>query len=83
MPARELPPHRRAYLDYEGKIAGDRGEVRRWDSGRARVEAWTDRVVRLRLAGNQLVGMVDLRLDPGEADAEGPRAWRFRFGKLS
>lgn len=29
----KLPDHRLAYLDYEGPISGDRGEVRRVDAG--------------------------------------------------
>jgi hypothetical protein len=29
----ELPEHRRAYLDYEGPVSGDRGHVRRIDAG--------------------------------------------------
>lgn len=32
-PARRIADHRRAYLDYEGPISGDRGEVRRVDRG--------------------------------------------------
>jgi len=83
LPARPLAPHRRVYLDYEGAISGHRGFVWRWDEGMAQVEVWSDRVVRLRVAGVQLVGVVGLREIPGDADADGPRAWRFRFGKLS
>lgn len=33
--ATSLPPHRRAYLEYEGPIAGNRGEVRRVARGHA------------------------------------------------
>ena len=29
MPAAQLPPHRLAYLDYEGPVSGGRGQVRR------------------------------------------------------
>ena len=83
LPARALAPHRRLYLDYEGPIAGDRGTVHRWDAGTARVEAWAEREVRLRVEGGQLVGMVVLRAEPGPADPDGPRPWRFRLGKLS
>lgn len=32
-----LPAHRRAYLTYEGEISGNRGSVRRLDSGPANV----------------------------------------------
>ena len=81
--ARSLPPHRKVYLDYEGAISGDRGTVHRWDRGVAHVEVWDDRRVRLRVEGDQLVGVVDLWNEGGEADAEGPRRWLFRFGKLS
>lgn len=33
LPASPLAPHRLAYLDYEGPVSGNRGEVRRWDRG--------------------------------------------------
>jgi hypothetical protein len=81
IPARALPPHRLIYLDYEGPISGGRGEVRRWDAGEARVEAWEEDWVRLRVAGRQLAGVVEGRaLD--DPDVE-PRRWLFRLGKLS
>jgi hypothetical protein len=32
----ELPPHRSVYLDYEGPISGDRGQVQRVATGRFR-----------------------------------------------
>jgi hypothetical protein len=32
-----LPDHRLAYLDYEGPVSGDRGEVRRVDAGECRL----------------------------------------------
>jgi hypothetical protein len=31
--ARQLPPHRIEYLDYQGPVSGNRGSVRRWDQG--------------------------------------------------
>ena len=31
--AERLPDHRLVYLDYEGPVAGDRGEVVRWTGG--------------------------------------------------
>lgn len=31
--ARQLSHHRLAYLEYEGPISGNRGEVTRWDAG--------------------------------------------------
>ncbi|HZZ78671.1 MAG TPA: DNA polymerase ligase N-terminal domain-containing protein [Gemmataceae bacterium] len=31
--ATQLGDHRRAYLDYEGPVSGNRGTVKRWDAG--------------------------------------------------
>ena len=31
--AEPLLDHRRAYLDYEGPVSGNRGSVKRWDAG--------------------------------------------------
>lgn len=39
LPARPLPDHRRAYLNYEGPISGNRGTVRRVASGTCRIVA--------------------------------------------
>ena len=33
IPAKRIGDHRKAYLDYEGPIRGDRGHVRRVDAG--------------------------------------------------
>lgn len=35
-----LPPHRRAYLAYQGPVAGGRGAVRRLDAGTVQPELW-------------------------------------------
>ena len=83
LPARALAAHRRIYLEYEGAISGNRGTVHRWDQGVASVLVWTELRVSLKVEGVQLVGVVDLWVEGGEADAEGPRLWLFRFGKLS
>jgi DNA polymerase Ligase (LigD) len=61
LPARALGDHRKIYLDYEGPIGGDRGEVRRVDGGTFRVLDWLSDRVRVELFGSQLVGEVDLR----------------------
>ncbi|MDX1963061.1 MAG: hypothetical protein SFX18_07900 [Pirellulales bacterium] len=37
IPARRLPDHRTLYLDYEGPISGDRGNVRRIAAGEYRL----------------------------------------------
>ena len=42
----ELPPHRRAYLDYQGPISDGRGTVVRIDRGSAVIRLWArDRIV--------------------------------------
>lgn len=38
----ELPPHRRAYLTYQGPISGGRGTVQRIDQGTVIIRLWTD-----------------------------------------
>ncbi|HEV3162430.1 MAG TPA: DNA polymerase ligase N-terminal domain-containing protein [Isosphaeraceae bacterium] len=80
LPARFLADHRLAYLDYEGPISGGRGTVRRWDRGEYEVRAWTPELVRVRLAGVQLVGEVELRKVEDGEDAR-PGDWLCRFGK--
>lgn len=67
-PARRIGDHRREYLEYEGPISGDRGEVRRVDQGTwTPVElgptAWT-----VRLEGEGLKGVYRLPAgaEPGE-----------------
>eukprot|EP00752_Nemacystus_decipiens_P016137 g14430.t1 len=37
-----IPPHRRVYLDYQGPVSGDRGEVRRLASGVCEVSLWSE-----------------------------------------
>ena len=44
-----LPDHRRVYLDYEGPISGDRGEVCQVARGSYEVVSWTDNQVELRI----------------------------------
>ena len=40
LPARALGDHRKIYLDYEGQISGNRGNVRRVDAGTYRALVW-------------------------------------------
>jgi hypothetical protein len=60
LPARSLPDHRRIYLDYEGPISGDRGNVRRIASGTYHLIEWTDNRVVVSLIGDQLNGELAL-----------------------
>jgi hypothetical protein len=78
LPARALPDHRKIYLDYEGKVSGNRGRVRRVAGGTYQVVIWEDDRVRVRLDGAQLVGEVELRQ---VWSAEGV-SWTFRLGNL-
>lgn len=75
--AEALGDHRRAYLDYEGPVSGNRGRVLRWDHGDfALVEETENRLV-LDLNGGRWSGRVVMeRLPEG-----GP--WRARFAPWS
>ncbi len=83
LPARPLADHRPMYLDYEGAISEGRGTVRRLDRGRYEALLWTPDLVRVRLAGVQIVGVVDLwRLVEGESEPGSRDRWTFRLGKV-
>lgn len=69
--AEQLPDHRLAYLDYEGPISGDRGEITRVAAGEFEPIAETTDALRVRLASNNLQGMLTLHRSPGE-----PQRWR-------
>lgn len=62
--ARQLPPHRRIYLDYQGEVSGGRGVVQRWDQGVYRVIEWSDDRVEIEIKGTHLEGT--LVLERGE-----------------
>jgi hypothetical protein len=80
LPARALGDHRPSYLEYEGEISGNRGTVRRLDSGTFRILAWSAEHVRVELSGIQLKGEVDLRVARLEV---GPTSsWIFRMGNF-
>lgn len=82
-PARALPDHRLAYLDYEGPISGDRGSVARVDRGVYVPLEWTDERVRVRLIGRQLVGEAVLWTERPERDDAPPMNWKFSLGKVN
>ena len=52
--AEPLPPHRRAYLTYEGEVSGGRGRVRRVAEGVADGVTVADDAVGFRLDGRQV-----------------------------
>jgi DNA polymerase Ligase (LigD) len=61
--AQRLDDHRPVYLDYEGEVSGDRGQVRRVDQGD--YEVMEDRPERLVVKiGGARPGILTLMLDP-------------------
>lgn len=86
LPARALPDHRSIYLDYEGPVGGNRGEVLRWDWGTYTVRAWEPDRVLIDVEGVRSSGPVAL-LRPdgagagGGADSAGG-GWIARFGNV-
>jgi hypothetical protein len=59
--AQRLDDHRLAYLEYEGPISGDRGEVTRWDGGTYQIVASTEDDLMIELAEGRLAGRIRLR----------------------
>jgi hypothetical protein len=60
MPARPLPDHRLAYLDYEGPVGGDRGRVTQWDRGDYELIAESPDCCQVFLEGEKLHGPMTL-----------------------
>jgi hypothetical protein len=76
---RELSPHRKAYLDYEGPLSQDRGEVRAVDRGTLTIVHWTEAKFEGELKGQTLRGRLTL-------ERENPSApescnWRVLFDR--
>ena len=63
LPARRINDHRKAYLDYEGPVSGNRGMVQSIDRGAATIIELSDSVCRFRLDGSLLSG--EFSLDRG------------------
>jgi hypothetical protein len=83
LPARSLPDHRLIYLTYEGPISDNRGSVRRVAEGTFQAIDWDVDHVRVKLAGDQLVGEVDLyRSGTGTDSTAGSTTWKFRLGNV-
>jgi len=57
--------HRPVYLDYEGPVSGDRGVVKRWDTGTFSWESDTPDRVAVQLTGRRIAGRVVLLRDGG------------------
>jgi hypothetical protein len=61
--ATELGVHRLDYLDYEGPVSGNRGSVRRWDSGQFDVLSEAPNVIEISIHGGKLAGRMMLCRD--------------------
>jgi hypothetical protein len=69
--AERLADHRLAYLEFEGPVSGDRGSVTRVAAGTYELLAEDDTLVRVRLSGDSIRGMLTIEQMPGE-----PQRWR-------
>lgn len=56
IPAKRLADHRKAFLDYEGSVSGDRGHVRRVDAGTVDIVELTARSCTFELDGDRFSG---------------------------
>ncbi|MCI0357240.1 MAG: hypothetical protein L0211_01985 [Planctomycetaceae bacterium] len=78
--AQELAPHRLAYLDYEGEVAGDRGSVTRVAWGEYELVESSPAVVQVHLRGASIFGILQLSRTEAETSlwkllfSPGPRA---------
>jgi DNA polymerase Ligase (LigD) len=59
--AEELGDHRLAYLDYEGPVSGERGSVRRVDTGTYETIVYASDRWEITLNGRLLCGTMDLQ----------------------
>jgi hypothetical protein len=59
--AQQLADHRQAYLQYEGPLSGDRGQVHRIDHGTYTGELTSPRCWLLELQGGMIRGMIVLQ----------------------
>jgi hypothetical protein len=62
--------HRPFYLDHEGPVSGNRGQVKRWDAGTYEGDLPAAAPIRLRLAGQRLRGHLELHPGPEGGDWE-------------
>lgn len=73
--AESLPDHRLAYLDYEGPVSGNRGEVKRWDAGEFSIIEELPVQLVVELAGARLRGRVTISRD----DENGAEQFQFVY----
>ncbi len=61
--AEALPDHRLSYLDYEGPVSRDRGQVSRWDAGHYTLQQESDGELIFQLSGDKLQCVATLTRD--------------------
>ena len=66
--AEPLPNHRLAYLDYEGPVSDNRGEVSQWDAGTFQWQQVTEHAVVVELTGRRLGGIAKLTRESAESE---------------
>jgi hypothetical protein len=59
--AEPLGDHRKRYLDYEGPVSGNRGNVKRWDFGAFAWQVHTEDRIVVELHGRRLRGSATLQ----------------------
>ncbi len=60
--ATPLPDHRLIYLEYEGPVSGQRGQVQRWDEGQYEILSEDEGSITVTLKGTRLQGRASLEL---------------------
>jgi hypothetical protein len=66
LPAVRIGDHRLVYLDYEGPISGNRGQVRRWDAGDCHWVQRREQLIVVRLIGARVTGTLRLEWQNGD-----------------
>ena len=64
--AEALGNHRLAYLEYEGPVSGNRGDVQRQEEGEYELLVDTPNEVAVRLSGKRLTGRLTLRRETND-----------------
>lgn len=60
--AERLADHRKAYLDYEGPLSDNRGQVARWDAGTFEIVRDQGDFLMIKLIGTRVLGSAMLEL---------------------
>jgi hypothetical protein len=66
--------HRIAYLEYEGPISNDRGQVARWDEGTYTLLTRTEDELAVELVGARMACVVTMQRDATQLEQ-----WKFSF----